>query len=517
MQTQIRSSSPALAAQSGTGIKVYSYAVIGALIYIVGLVLALLFNAAETEWVTGLFLIPPFASIIGVGIHVQRGTPTKDHYFYDFSMKVSFFSTLFYCFLWVLYCFGVYSQILSIVSLFGIAVLLFLIGLMMCAFLHDMDGDKWPRLLALRNGASNEQLWALCFLFFVLFLDVAYLFGFAFAFHDRRSLASSHTPALHMTSFVSPDDFKAAMPSSSPADHEKAIAAELPAADNRRTAVNPIRATEDPNFYFYFDTRRARLEKPEDGQCERLPNEDIQPPQRLSWVARDTKEFNYCTLEAIKLRLERETTDGNRVRIILVGRSDDRPIKKPDPHMLDDQFLDYKSNYELSEARAENVRFEIIRALKDQDRSPRTWLNLEWLSLPSSNEVPIEADQHLQRILEQTDLDPSKKETFIDRNKRVVVASIVSIPGEITALQMKGMWPRSLNLMDYMYFSIYTITTTGYGDIIPTTGYAKFVVSLANICEVLFLVVFVNALISLKVKKKIRRRSSNGKPTDSVL
>jgi voltage-gated potassium channel Kch len=52
--------------------------------------------------------------------------------------------------------------------------------------------------------------------------------------------------------------------------------------------------------------------------------------------------------------------------------------------------------------------------------------------------------------------------------------------------------------MDYMYFSIYTITTTGYGDIVPTTSYAKFVTSLANICEVLFLVVFFNALISIR-------------------
>ena len=50
--------------------------------------------------------------------------------------------------------------------------------------------------------------------------------------------------------------------------------------------------------------------------------------------------------------------------------------------------------------------------------------------------------------------------------------------------------------MDYMYFSIYTITTTGYGDIKPTTTYAKFLCSLANIIEVFFIVVFFNALIS---------------------
>jgi hypothetical protein len=213
-------------------------------------------------------------------------------------------------------------------------------------------------------------------------------------------------------------------------------------------------------------------------------------------------------LQAIKLRIEQETADGNRVRVVLVGRSDDHPIKGSSTNGVD-QFLDYKSNYELSEARAQNVRFEIIKALKEQERSSETWLNLEWLSLPSSNEVPLEGDQQLQQILQQTDLDDSQKATFIDRNKRIVIANVVTIPGEVTSLQMKGMWPKSMKLMDYMYFSIYTITTTGYGDIIPTTGYAKFVVSLANVCEVLFLVVFVNALISLKVKKRVRRRTHN--------
>jgi hypothetical protein len=59
-----------------------------------------------------------------------------------------------------------------------------------------------------------------------------------------------------------------------------------------------------------------------------------------------------------------------------------------------------------------------------------------------------------------------------------------------------------LGLMDYMYFTIYTITTTGYGDIVPTTTYAKFLCSVANILEVFFLVVFFNSLLSLKRKNE---------------
>lgn len=55
-----------------------------------------------------------------------------------------------------------------------------------------------------------------------------------------------------------------------------------------------------------------------------------------------------------------------------------------------------------------------------------------------------------------------------------------------------------LGLMDYVYFTVYTITTTGYGDIVPTTTYAKFLCTFANIIEVFFLVVFFNALLSVR-------------------
>jgi hypothetical protein len=73
---------------------------------------------------------------------------------------------------------------------------------------------------------------------------------------------------------------------------------------------------------------------------------------------------------------------------------------------------------------------------------------------------------------------------------RIVVASLRPI-GDPTLHD-------NLSLLDYMYFTIYTITTTGFGDIVPTTAYAKLVTSLTNILEVFFFVVFFNALLSLR-------------------
>jgi hypothetical protein len=49
--------------------------------------------------------------------------------------------------------------------------------------------------------------------------------------------------------------------------------------------------------------------------------------------------------------------------------------------------------------------------------------------------------------------------------------------------------------MDYIYFMIYTTTTTGYGDLRPASPFTKFVVSLANLIEVFFVVIFFNLVI----------------------
>jgi hypothetical protein len=57
---------------------------------------------------------------------------------------------------------------------------------------------------------------------------------------------------------------------------------------------------------------------------------------------------------------------------------------------------------------------------------------------------------------------------------------------------------KRMALMDYIYFAMYTITTTGYGDIKPITPYSKFLCTLANITEFFFIVVFFNTLLSLR-------------------
>jgi hypothetical protein len=62
---------------------------------------------------------------------------------------------------------------------------------------------------------------------------------------------------------------------------------------------------------------------------------------------------------------------------------------------------------------------------------------------------------------------------------------------------MKAHEKSPLSLLDYLYFMIYTVTTTGYGDIAPSSNGAKFIVSIANLFELFFLVLVFNSFAGL--------------------
>ena len=363
--------------------------------------------------------------------------------------------------------------------------------------------------------------------FIVLFVGLAVLFGFAFAFHDQASRTESKSvvnkegiPALHMVNLPSPDRFVRA-----PAGEggtEGGARPEANAGQNIGGAkANNGKTPANDQFRFLFDSAEAHLRLPETDE-ERKKVTDVctvvEPCSLDGGQAGDggirapditTKGIfnifahNHCTLQALKERVKCETKKGTRVRIELIGRSDkDQPNGRA-PY--------YPSNYELSEARAENVKFKIFEELKETDSSE--WHNIEWLSLPSSDE-PLGDSKNPVGLVEYMSFDDKKLAE--GQYNRVVIASVLPLPLHITTQEVNRFnkeQSKPLMLMDYMYFSIYTITTTGYGDIIPTTAYAKFLSSLANICEVLLLVVFFNALVSLRRGQEPKQTSvTNANP-----
>lgn len=53
------------------------------------------------------------------------------------------------------------------------------------------------------------------------------------------------------------------------------------------------------------------------------------------------------------------------------------------------------------------------------------------------------------------------------------------------------------NWLDYLYFSFYTITTTGYGDIKPVSKFTKSIVTIENIIEVYIITILMGFAVSV--------------------
>lgn len=151
------------------------------------------------------------------------------------------------------------------------------------------------------------------------------------------------------------------------------------------------------------------------------------------------------------------------------------------------RFNPYLSNYELGEARAVAVRLTILKLLAE--RSDSGGRNIEWLVVPLS---------------ESTD------ET--SERRRSVEVSVQPLPSvlEPSSLMRSGVQFQLQPLIMYVYFAMYTVTTTGYGDIKPSTSYSMFICTLANIYEIFFLVIFFNVLLSPKARTLRGRKSPKG-------
>lgn len=72
----------------------------------------------------------------------------------------------------------------------------------------------------------------------------------------------------------------------------------------------------------------------------------------------------------------------------------------------------------------------------------------------------------------------------------------------IVRLEGPGAFSSDLNLGEALYFSIVTMTTTGYGDISPKSGWAKFVVSLQIIFGFLYNVLFFSIFAGLAGRRR---------------
>ncbi|MCX6170616.1 MAG: ion channel [Ignavibacteriales bacterium] len=193
------------------------------------------------------------------------------------------------------------------------------------------------------------------------------------------------------------------------------------------------------------------------------------------------KALNYSSIKFILDKIDSDSLRNSqkRIRIKLIGQTD---LQGKDT--LNNKFT---SNYELSQARTVQVQMILAdsllarekKAIQNKKRNISNNFNIEWALVPMPNET-----NH-------------KNLKMADPLRRLVNIIIQPINQHQSEIQISSIaMNNNMELLDYMYFMIYTITTTGYGDIKPKDGFIKFIVSLANIIEVFITVIFFGALIA---------------------
>lgn len=187
----------------------------------------------------------------------------------------------------------------------------------------------------------------------------------------------------------------------------------------------------------------------------------------------DIVPFNILTfLRVASLFEELAANDDGRILVEVRGHAD---ITRMAPG-----FSTYVSNAELANQRAQATEAALRRvaSLATERHGP---LEIEWRTYGVSSEPSFLATP-------SRGFRPSGADVYRSAEIQIVRLGEPTLRQELRAL---GSHDR-LDLLDYLYFTIYTITTTGYGDIIPLSPFARFVVSVANLYELFFVAIIFN-------------------------
>jgi len=163
--------------------------------------------------------------------------------------------------------------------------------------------------------------------------------------------------------------------------------------------------------------------------------------------------------------------DEGSVLVELRGHADTTP-----PRPIDSRLV-YFSNAELAKQRAQNVETS-LRALVKESTAGIVPIEIEWKTYGVASENSF--------------LDPTRRYSPREGYRSVEV-QVVHRPERTLRQEIRALATHDrLDLLDYIYFTVYTITTTGYGDIIPLSSFARFVVSIANLYELFFVAIIFN-------------------------
>lgn len=297
--------------------------------------------------------------------------------------------------------------------------------------------------------------------FLTLFLHITLLLTFALAFIDK----SHHGPILAASS---PEIFLEL------GEVGGATETAAPASSITRVVTFPL-GSADPGASW-----EQIADLPEDEFLRRYSSNPQACAARSNWHSlKDITDFINSVGEM------------KRVRVLLVGHANEA---QPGEEQQGSERRKYRSNFELSAARAVQVQLLVLKRLGRGGQRLEDRPAIEWVHIPVASE---------DSFLDKSSVDAATADGALDPK---LVTEVLATAADdsydskirLVADLMKQERPQvSFALLDYLYFMVYTITTTGYGDIVPTKPVARFITIVANLIEVLYLVVFLNVLLAV--------------------
>jgi flagellar motor protein MotB len=464
--------------------------------------------------------------------------------------------------------------------------------------------------LKIKEGIARFPFETMSF-FFTIFLCIIYLFSFSFAFHDKSELSETRetTPALFMSKDFSSSNsnINSNIIANTSTDNKSNIAPNPNTNTNSNANVSSNSSPENeiyrhPTRFVFYASSGSGIETVDNNTIKQNANVSLKKNSNsaISPESQELQSYRYRTNNQNfndLLEIIRKKAPGARtIYVEIIGRADDSPQGS--------SKQTYSSNYELSLARAQNLKFELIRKLQD---TPDILEKIEWSCLPVSNDQSLGGDHPLndsnsrpsialnnssnldindmiKRIDEtfktfpETDGDKNRNQLFQVLEKKTILLNHISEArellkdgkitsksagevlftrlkkefecyGELANVKIANLMSDSpqyknkenefvelqtkidealkffksgadnankrvteiyvtsipkqndivrkadLKLIDYI---LYTITKGTYGGIKPLTKYSKFLSVFVNIIDVFFLVVFFNALLSVK-------------------
>lgn len=376
---------------------------------------------------------------------------------FSFVLMVSFLAS---CVSWFIYTIPHFWPALKFFP-FAAATLCVLVSVGMTYVI--VSGSLESKLLELRSEIHGN-LFATLMFFMALFFNITLLLSFALAFDDQplhRALSSGLREELaelqqfdvslySMSVFDPAEAKKVLLGTPAPAREQDGIAA----------ATSPPLA-EELGWRFIFDAGTVNLASGKEQMCRELS--DVK-------TGRLGDYWNFCEFDRLRQAVAacRRKNDSSIVTIWAPG---------------------------IQGAAARAVLLQ-ARFRDEFSRSCDAWsCNPNQIQIQGSSSADV--------------LDPSRRwqRSFppeIAQNFKTVL-DVTHQCSEATAVEnyaLRLSRGRRLQLLDYIYFTTYTITTTGYGDIVPISGFAKFICSIANFFELFFVVVFFNCLVAVVGEKR---------------